>query len=40
MYDEVESAKIVYSLNKTQQFEKYFEPKGDEYQKFLNSKKK
>lgn len=39
-YDEVESAKIVYSLNKTQQFEKYFEPKGDEYQKFLNSKKK
>ena len=32
--------KIHYTLTKKQQFEKHFEPKGDEYQKFLDSKKK
>lgn len=32
--------KIIYNTSKAQQFEKNFKPNGDEYQKFLNTKKK
>ena len=35
-----ENCKVIYTTSKEQQFEKNFQPKGDEYQKFLNSKKK
>ena len=40
MYHHLDSYKITYTANKAQQFEKHFQPKGDEYQKFLASKKK
>ena len=40
-YTIIKGVNIVYtSKNKAQQFEKHFQPKGDEYQKFLASKKK
>ena len=40
-YVVVDNVSLKYnSTNKTQQFEDNFEPKGDEYQKFLDSKKK
>ena len=35
-----EDCKIIYTTNKAQSFEKNFQPKGDEYQKFLKTKKK
>lgn len=35
-----EDCKIIYTTNKAQSFEENFQPKGDEYQKFLKTKKK
>ena len=39
-YGQIRRYKIVYTTNRTKSFEKYFQPKGDEYQKFLAIKKK
>ena len=39
-YGQIRRYKIVYTTNRTKSFEKHFQPKGDEYQKFLASKKK
>ena len=39
-YGQIRRYKIAYTTNRTLSFEKNFTPKGDEYQKYLNSKNK